>query len=67
MVAPPQARAEYTLVIYGPYPIREARGEAATAMFPNGWWGDYVTKPPPGTPGVTVVGYTVPGYYFWIY
>jgi hypothetical protein len=67
VVAPPQARADYTLVIYGPYPTREAADTAAGPMFPNGWWVDYVTEPPPGVPGVTVVGFAGPGYYFWIY
>jgi hypothetical protein len=61
-VAPPQAHAEYVLVIYGPYPTAAARNAAAGT---GSWTGDYVNAPPPGVPGVRVAGYSGPGYYFW--
>jgi len=63
-VAPSQAQAEATVTIYGPYPTADARNAAANASG-RSWQGDYVTEPPPGVPGVTVVGYRGPGYYWW--
>ena len=61
--APPVARADYILKIYGPYPTSDERDAAAPTD--RSWFGGYLTSPPPGLPGVQVVGYAGEGYYWW--